>query len=265
MRKSIKNVLVGLAGAGIVGAIALGGTAYASSTSYTPPVKDTSGYACAEGHVTLNIFTSPPRCTPGQTMYVLGAKGATGANALPIVATSTNMSQACPADGGYTYTEGTTSLGTICSGAPGKDGTNGTNGTNGESLVSQTAIPAATVATGGSFSANKTDLVSVAVPNGTYRVNIEAKVANVSGQTAEVYPLIAVYDGAPLSDFSNDLFNLGEGALPAISNIDQYINGSEVVTVKNGTVNVIGFGYDSDRGAGSYTFEGGTVTITRVS
>ena len=149
-------------------------------------------------------------------------------------------------------------------GPQGPQGVQGAQGQPGVALVSQTALGSVTVATGGSFSAGNTTLGTITVPNGTYEVTVDAKVANVNGQSAQVYPLIAVYDGAPLSDFSNDLFNLGEGALPAISNIDQYVNGSEVVKVTNGELVITGFGYDSDRGAGSFTFEGGTVTVLSI-
>lgn len=150
-------------------------------------------------------------------------------------------------------------------GPQGPKGDTGAKGAPGLSLVSQTAIPGKTVATGGSFFANRTDLLQVSVPNGKYLVTVNVKVANVDSQTASIYPLVAIYDGAPLADFSNDLFNLGEGALPVIHNIDQYITGSNVVTVTNGQIDIEGFGYDSDRGAGSYTEEGGTVSIMALS
>lgn len=150
-------------------------------------------------------------------------------------------------------------------GPQGPQGPKGDTGAAGETLVSQTAVPGATVATGGPFFANRTDLVQINVPNGKYRVGVDIKVANVGGQTDRIFPLIAIYNGVPLSNFSNDLFNLGEGALPSIAAIDQYINGSEIVTVTNGQIDVEGFGYDDPtRGAGSYTVEGGTITITKV-
>lgn len=150
-------------------------------------------------------------------------------------------------------------------GATGPAGATGTAGAPGETLVSTTVIDPATVPAGGSFSARKLLLKAITVPNGTYRVLITVKAANLAGNTAAIYPLVAVYDGAAKADFSNNLFNAGEGSLPTAVSIDQYVNHEQIVTVTSGELDVYGFGYLDDRSAGTWADEGGTVSITRIA
>lgn len=144
-------------------------------------------------------------------------------------------------------------------------GANGSAGSAGTALVSETALAPATVTTGGSFATNAISLGTVKVPNGQYEVIVAAKVATDAKSEATEFPVVTVYDGTPKVDFSNDLFNLGEGQLPTSNSIDQYINGSQVVKVTSGELDIKGFGYSTDKGAGEYSFEGGTVTILSVS
>lgn len=148
----------------------------------------------------------------------------------------------------------------------GAAGSNGSAGSAGETLVSQTALSAnAAVATGGPFLTNATVLGSVTVKTaGEYRVSVNAKVA-ADSTTQEVFPLIAVYNGVALADYSNDLFNLGDGALPLSKSIDQYIVGSQVVSLPAGTLKIYGFGYTPGGAAGTFNFEGATVTLTAVT
>jgi hypothetical protein len=150
--------------------------------------------------------------------------------------------------------------------AAGSNGSNGSAGPAGETLVSQTTLSAnAAVATGGPFLTNATVLGSVTVKTaGEYRVSVNAKVA-ADSTTQEVFPLIAVYNGVALSDYSNDLFNLGDGALPLSKTIDQYIVGSQVVSLPAGTLKIYGFGYTPGGAAGTFNFEGATVTVTAVT
>jgi len=239
MKFSRKHALVTAVG---VTALALmgGGTAYAALS--TGPRTVQTLYSCENSTRTLKtaLTEHTQTCPVGMTEVKLNTSGSAS---------------------GSTGPQGPQGP----QGPVGPKGDKGDTGAAGETLISQTAIPGATVATGGPFFANRTDLVKVTVPNGKYRVSLDVKVANVDGQAASIYPLIAVYNGTPLADFSNDLFNAGEGALPAIHNIDQYILGSEIVTVTNGQIDIEGFGYDSDRGAGSFTVESGTVTVTAVA
>lgn len=218
--------LFAVAGAAVLAAVA--GTASAAGVfNPSTPATPHAGYACVNlsVHTTFSVFDSVPHCTSGQTLIELGAAGARGIQGVP--------------------------------------------GTPGESLVSQTALGVnASVPTGGPFKTNSTLLGTVSVPNGTYRVTIDAKAAAVS-TTQLVYPLIAVYDGAvdptAATWWSNDLFNLGEGSLPLSTSIDQYIDGSEVVTVASGQLDIYGFGYTPGGAGGTFNLEGGTVTVTHVA
>lgn len=122
-------------------------------------------------------------------------------------------------------------------------------------------LPAGPVVTGGSFTANKTLVDTLALPAGTYMVTLNFKAAAVSG--TGVAPQMFAYNGPQASDFSNDLFNVGSGDLqPAGTGHDGYYSGTEEVTVPGGgeTLDFYAFGYDSDTGAGSYTLEAADVT-----
>lgn len=125
------------------------------------------------------------------------------------------------------------------------------------------------VPTGGSFSANKTPIGSVdGLGAGTYLVNFSAKAAaDADTGAVQVFPQFFVYNGAAKADFSNDLFNVGTGALePFGTNHDSYFSGSAVVTVPAGSVlDVYAFGYDSDKGAGSYALEAASLDIVQLA
>jgi hypothetical protein len=129
------------------------------------------------------------------------------------------------------------------------------------------ALPAS-IATGGPFFTNKTELGTITLKPGTYLLNVNFKARPPSSTTANVFPQLFVYNGVALADFSNDLFNVGSGALQntASNTIDSYFSGSGVVTVKGSaeTLHVYGFGYDSDKSAGSYTLETASITVVRV-
>lgn len=86
----------------------------------------------------------------------------------------------------------------------------------------------------------------------------------------QVYPQFYVYNGQMAADFSNDLFNVGSGALESGANgtIDSYFSGSSLVTVAGpGTeeLHIYAFGYDSDRSAGSYTLDSLSVVAVPVT
>lgn len=136
-----------------------------------------------------------------------------------------------------------------------------------------------TIATGGSARTNATDVVQLALTAGTYQVSVNAKATPIvqlsAGQPTgvQVFPQFFVYNGAldPTAQvwWSNNLFNVGSGALESgqYNNIDSYYSGSGLVTVPTGgeTLHVYAFGYDSDRGAGSYILDSLTVTAVPVS
>ncbi|MGE5135030.1 MAG: hypothetical protein ACM32E_19245 [Gemmatimonadota bacterium] len=145
------------------------------------------------------------------------------------------------------------------------------------SLASNTALPSSgpvSVATGGHFSTSKTPVGTVSVPAGKYLVSVNFKATPNAATSGAVFPQMMIYNGPQTgSDFSNNLFNIGNGSLeqftssPLPSNlIDSYFSGSGVITVPSGgeTLNVYAFGYDSDGGAGSYLLDGATVSVVQV-
>lgn len=125
------------------------------------------------------------------------------------------------------------------------------------------STPAKTITTGGGFFANATEVGTVVLQPGTYFVSVNAKATPTSNGAASVFPQFFVYNQAKNANFDGDLFNVGSGALEsgANTNIDSYFSGSGVVTVTTATtLHVLAFGYDSDRGAGSYSLDDLTVT-----
>ena len=136
-------------------------------------------------------------------------------------------------------------------------------------LVGSTPV---TVTTGGSFSAKKTLVKTVALASGTYLVDVNFKATPNAVTTGQVFPQMFVYNGPQVpGSFSNDLFNVGSGALEQLTaqttKIDSYYSGSaEVVVPASGeTLDVYAFGYDSDQGSGSYALDSAVVTATRLS
>lgn len=132
------------------------------------------------------------------------------------------------------------------------------------------------VPTGGSFSANKTLVGTVQLSQGTYLVHLGFMATpNTSLSNGQVFPQMFVYNGAQVSGFSNDLFNIGSGALENPTSaelsgkdvIDSYYSGSDLVTVPAGgeTLDFYAFGYDSDTSAGSYLLDTATVTTVQLT
>lgn len=158
-------------------------------------------------------------------------------------------------------------------------GPKGDTGATGSSGVVATAnhplanVPE-NVATGGSFSSNKTLAGTVSLGAGTWLVELNFKATPDQATTGAVFPQMFVYNGPQSgSDFSGDLFNVGSGALeqfttsPIPSNrIDSYYSGSAEITVPSGgeTLDVYAFGYDSDGGAGSYELDSAVLTATQL-
>lgn len=130
------------------------------------------------------------------------------------------------------------------------------------------------VATGGSAKTGSTQVGTVTLTAGTYQVSVNAKATPVLLESgAQVFPQFFVYNGAldptQTTWWANNLFNVGSGALESGANnqIDSYFSGNGIVTVPAAgeTLYVYAFGYDSDRGAGSYTLDDLSVTAVPVS
>lgn len=142
------------------------------------------------------------------------------------------------------------------------------------STKTYTLMPQASVPTGGSFATGKKLVGSVPLAAGTYLINVNFKATpNATAGGAAVFPLGFVYDGVAKPDFSNDLFNIGSGALAPYNTaditdqVDSYYSGSSEVIVPTGgaTLDVYAFGYDSDHGAGSYQLDSATLTATALN
>lgn len=136
-------------------------------------------------------------------------------------------------------------------------------------------LPAAsqgeTVATGGSAVANATLLDSdgkggatITLQPGTYLVSLTAKATPTDTSSVQTFPQFFVYGQALSSSFAGDVLNVGSGALESggNTNIDSYFSGSGtvVVTAPNTTLWIYGFGYRSDRSAGSYALDSASLT-----
>jgi hypothetical protein len=131
----------------------------------------------------------------------------------------------------------------------------------------------ASIPTGGSFTAKAVVIGMVTLPAGTYLLNVNLMATPNAATGGAVFPQAFVYDGPVNADFTNDLFNIGSGALApynASSPTDQvnsYYSGSSEITVPAGgqPLDVYAFGYDSDHGAGSYELNVATLTATALN
>lgn len=160
---------------------------------------------------------------------------------------------------------GTTFINWNVTGPTGKQGPSGVVSTKTTDLG-----PVASVATGGSFVTNATQVGTISLKAGTYLVNLNAKATPPSGGTgsAEVFPEFFVYNQVKNASFTGDLYNVGSGPLESGANaqIDSYYSGSSVITLTTPTtLYVYAFGYDSDRGAGGYTLDDLAVTATQIN
>lgn len=136
-------------------------------------------------------------------------------------------------------------------------------------------LPAAnqgeTINTGGSAATRSTDVGTLTLNPGTYLLNVNAKVTPIVQANADtqISPSFFVYDQAISASFTGDLMNFGGSPIEsgANANIDSYFSASQIVTVTapNTTLHFISFGYDNDRGEGTYELDSVTVTATPVS
>jgi hypothetical protein len=160
---------------------------------------------------------------------------------------------------------------TVYTAAAGSTGTQGPAGPAGPSgVVSVTTKDlgaVASVATGGSFVTNAKLVGTVSLKAGTYLVSVSAKATPLMTGAVQVFPQFFVYDQPANAAFTGDLFNVGSGALESGGNvnIDSYYTGSSVITLASATtLDLYAFGYDSDRGAGTYALDDLTVTAVQL-
>lgn len=134
-------------------------------------------------------------------------------------------------------------------------------------------LPAAsqgeTVNTGGSAVTNSKLLGTVTLAAGTYQVSLSAKATPSMTGAAQVFPAFFVYSQPISASFAGDEVNVGAGALESggNTNIDSYYSGSGTIVVPSGgeTLSLYAFGYDSDRGAGTYVLDTASLTAVPLS
>jgi hypothetical protein len=125
------------------------------------------------------------------------------------------------------------------------------------------------VTTGGSAATTATEIGTVTLQPGGYLVSFTAKATPLMTSSVQVFPEFFVYDQPLTSSFTGNVLNVGSGALESggNTNIDSYFSGSGAVTVTapNTTLYLYAFGYDSDRGNGSYTLDTASLTAVPIS
>lgn len=156
-------------------------------------------------------------------------------------------------------------------GAPGAPGSSGVVSTSAKQLVTA-STPA--IETGGSFTSRKTLVGTVTLAAGTWLVDADFTATPNASTSGDVFPQLFVYDGPVNATFTNDLFNVGAGALenPTATilgdgdTINSYYSGDSEITVPAGgeTLDVYAFGYDSDTGEGSYALNSAVITATHL-
>jgi hypothetical protein len=134
-------------------------------------------------------------------------------------------------------------------------------------------LPAAsqgeTINTGGSAVSRATLLGTVQLTAGTYQVSLNAKATPDLTSATQIFPAFFVYSQPLDATFAGNQFNVGSGALESggNTNIDSYFSGNGTVVVPAGgeTLSIYGFGYDSDRGEGTYLLDTAEVTAVPIS
>jgi hypothetical protein len=158
--------------------------------------------------------------------------------------------------------------------AQGAQGPSGVVSTHTYVLETDATGDSYSVPTGGSFATGKKLVGTAHLAAGTYLINVNFMATpNATAGGAAVFPQGFVYNGAAKADFSNDLFNIGSGALApynatdSTDQVNSYYSGSSEITVPAGgaALNVYAFGYDGDHGAGSYELNTATLTATALN
>ncbi|MGH3263037.1 MAG: fibronectin type III domain-containing protein [Trebonia sp.] len=158
-------------------------------------------------------------------------------------------------------------------GARGPQGPSGVISTETHALVNDTAGDTDSIPTGGHFAERAKQVGTVALKAGTYLVNLNFMATPNLMVSGAVFPQAFVYNGIAKPDFSNDLFNVGSGALSPFDastpdhQVNSYYSGATVITVPSDgeTLTVYAFGYDSDQQAGAYELNNLTLTATALN
>lgn len=253
-RKAIIIVVILAAVTALIGA----GSALAASAVTTPAaIPAGTIHGCVDNstrtlsHV-FTVNTNGTTCPSGSFLVYWNQKGNTGA---------TGPRGAAGSQG----PKGDT-------GAPGTNGTNGAQGPSGVVGIDSTQLvsedSSMSIPTGGGFVANATDTGTVDLKAGSYLISLNAKATpNADTGTAQVFPQFFIYNQVKNSGFNGDLFNVGSGALePFGTNHDSYYSGYTLLTLPvDTTLHFYSFGYDSDKGAGSYQLDSLTFDAVQVN
>jgi hypothetical protein len=293
MRTIKRKALAAGAGALAAGCALAGvgvGTAHASvgvASAHSQPPSDGSGLAVKPGSITADgatlTWNRDPRASSYRVVIVATAKPTvavydSGNTLHGTSVTVTTLSPGTSYEARITANEGggkTTGWSnwvkfTTTATAPASGGLT----TKTYSLVMDTTGTSESIPTGGSFTAKAKSVGTVPLTAGTYLLNLNFMATPNATTTGDVYPQAFVYNGTTIAaDFSNDLFNIGSGALAPYNaavpgdQVNSYYSGSTVITVPAGgeTLDIYGFGYDSDHGAGSYEMNTATLTATQLA
>ena len=268
----LKTQVVAIAVAAIVTlGISTGLAAASTTTNVTPP---------AAGNYTVYGCVSNSRIPANRTMervywsaasYDASGGCPSGTTALAFNSTGPAGKTGATGQAGPQGPAGTNGA-NGATGSQGPKGDTGATGAQGPSGVVSTSTTdlgsLASVTTGGSFVANATEVGTVTLPAGTYELSLNAKATPTMTSVVQVFPQFFVYNQVKNSNFSGDIFNVGSGALESggNTNIDSYFTGGDLVTLTaTTTLHIYAFGYDSDRGSGSYTLDDLTVSYIQVN
>jgi hypothetical protein len=228
--------------AGAVGALVAGaGVSLASVTAASAPaLKATTATVytvCAKNHVVKFFSPGSVACPSGTNRYSLGSMGPKGAT-----------------------------------------GAKGQAGASADSLAGMWTLPAASqgesIPTGGKAYENASLLGSLTLQPGTYLLSATFVATPDAVNAASVFPqMLLTAGGAIVSGYGTSFWNVGAAALesPTATEVsggdlvNSSYSGTDVLTVTSAeTVDVYGFGYDSDSGAGSYTLNAATLAAVQI-
>jgi hypothetical protein len=244
-----------LAGRSVTVSTLAPGTAYQAKISADRP-----GSRASEWSPWVLLYTGAARGPKGAT-GANGAQGATGA-------TGAQGVKGAPGANGAPGPRGLPGA----RGQRGRQGPSGVVSTKTYTLKADPTGAQVSIATGGSFTSHEHLVKAVTLTAGTYLLNVNFMATPNGITSGDVFPQFFVYNGTAKSDFSNDLFNVGSGALARFNSstpadqVNSYYSGSNEIVVPSGgeTLNVYAFGYDSDHGAGTYELNDAKLTATKL-
>lgn len=275
VRARVSIVVGTVVAAGIGTAVAVGSASAATSTTTTAAVGGSPVVACVNGARARPYSYVPWR---GLWMTYTGARG----SSLKCPSGSWEASMASTAQLNHVWDVLQSNVSATTANAAGVAANKAATSSNTAAItalkpvVTNLVTTPQSVTTGGSFT-SRASLLKTTVPltEGTYMVSVSFKATPDAVTTGTVFPQMMVYNGPVNSSFTNNLFNVGSGALELPTNaevsnsdlIDSYYSGVNVVTVPAGgeTLDFYAFGYDSDTGSGSYTLDSASVTAVRLA